>query len=137
MGWLNWELGRDSRRGKMMSTLMKYWQRILQMDKDELVRVYYDCKINNVQYDSWAKKLEKEVNKIGLGHIWQNPTKNQRGKTCKEIEERCNDIEQQNFFAILREKRSLIFYCNMKLLWAREEYVTCSRKGSLRQVSGS
>jgi hypothetical protein len=33
------------------------------------------------------------------------------------------------FFANLREKRSLIFYCRMKLLWAREEYVTCySRK---------
>jgi hypothetical protein len=50
------ELGRDSGRGKVMSTLVKYWQRILHMDKDELVRVCYDWQINNVQYDSWAKK---------------------------------------------------------------------------------
>jgi hypothetical protein len=36
------ELGRDSRRGKVMSTLVKYWQRILQMDKDDLVTACYD-----------------------------------------------------------------------------------------------
>jgi 1,2-phenylacetyl-CoA epoxidase catalytic subunit len=75
------ELGRHSRRVKVMSTLVKYWQRILQMDKDELVRVCYDWQINNVQYNSWTKKLEKELNKIGLGHIWQNPTKNQWGQS--------------------------------------------------------
>jgi hypothetical protein len=79
------ELGRDSRRGKVMRTLVKYWQRILQMDRNELVRVCYDWQIGNVQYDGWAKKLEKELNKRGLGHIWQNPTENQRGRVCKEI----------------------------------------------------
>jgi hypothetical protein len=54
------ELGRDSRRGKVMSTWVRYSQRILQMDKDDLVRVCYDSQINNAQYDGWAKKLEKE-----------------------------------------------------------------------------
>jgi hypothetical protein len=54
--------------------------------------------INNVQYDAWAKKLEKELNKIGLGHIWRNPAENQRGTVCKEVKERCNDIERRNFF---------------------------------------
>jgi hypothetical protein len=52
------ELGRDSRRGKVMSTLVKYWQRILQMDKDDLVRVCHDWQINNAQYDGWAKEFE-------------------------------------------------------------------------------
>jgi hypothetical protein len=72
---------------------------------------------NNAQ--SWAKKLEKELNKVGLGHILQNPTENRRGRRCKEIKEKCHDIERQNVFAKLKEKRSLIFYCDMKLLWAR------------------
>jgi hypothetical protein len=31
------ELGRDSRRGKTMSLTLKYWQRILCMDNQELV----------------------------------------------------------------------------------------------------
>jgi hypothetical protein len=61
--------------------------------------------------------------------MWQNQTENQGGRACKEIKQRRNDIERQNVFANLREKRSLIFYCEMKLLWAGEEYVTCcSRK---------
>jgi 1,2-phenylacetyl-CoA epoxidase catalytic subunit len=96
------ELGRDSRRGEVMITLVKNWQRILQMDKDDLVRVCYDWQIHNVQYGGWAKKLEKELNKIGLEHSWQNPTENQRGTVCKEVKERCNDIER-HFFTDLRE----------------------------------
>jgi hypothetical protein len=46
------------------------------MDKDNLVRVCYDWQINNAQYDGWAKKLEKELNKIGLEHSWRNPIEN-------------------------------------------------------------
>jgi hypothetical protein len=98
MGVAKLELGRYSGRGKVMSTLVKYWQRILQMDKDDLVRVCYDWQINNAQYNGWGKKLEKELNKIGLEHIWRNPNENQRGTICKEVKERCNDIERQHFF---------------------------------------
>jgi hypothetical protein len=97
------------------------------MDKDDLVRLCYDWQINNVQYDGWAKKLEKELNKIGLGHIWRNPTENQRGTVRKEVKERCNDIKRQNFFANLSEKRSLTFYRDMKL-WDREDYVMCGSR---------
>jgi hypothetical protein len=86
------KLGRDSRRGKVMSTLVKYSQRILQMDKEDLVRVCYDWQINNAQYDGWAKTLKKELTKIRLVHIWRNPTKNQRDTVCKELRERCNGI---------------------------------------------
>jgi 1,2-phenylacetyl-CoA epoxidase catalytic subunit len=98
----NWvaelELGRDSRRRKVMSTLVKYWQTILQMDKDDLVRLCHDWQINNAQYDGWAKKLVEDINKTGLRHIWRNPTENQRGTVCKEVKVRCNDIERQFLF---------------------------------------
>jgi hypothetical protein len=33
---------------------------------------------------------------------------------CKKIKERCNDIEWQNLFEKIKEKRSLIFYSEMK-----------------------
>jgi hypothetical protein len=48
-----------------------------------------------------------------------------RGRACKEIKQTSNDIEEQNVFASVGEKRSLIFYCEMKVIWAREEYVMC------------
>jgi hypothetical protein len=41
------EFGRDRRRGKVMSTMVKYWQRILQVDKEELVKECYDWQIKN------------------------------------------------------------------------------------------
>jgi hypothetical protein len=47
------------------------------MDKYELVRLCCDWQVSNVQYESWVKKLEKELNKMGQGHIWQNPVKNE------------------------------------------------------------
>jgi hypothetical protein len=63
---------------------------------------------------------------------------------CKKIKERCNNIERQNLFANINEKRSLIFYSEMKQEWAREEYTVCCIKGTrevgwlgLRLVSGS
>jgi hypothetical protein len=74
-------------------------------------------------------------NKIGLGHIWQNQTKNQRGTVCEEVKESCNDIESQNLFANLGEKRSLILYHDMKLLWDREDYVMCGSRNDRRGIA--
>jgi hypothetical protein len=48
-----------------------------------------------------------------------------RGRAYKEIKQTSNDIEEQNVFTSVREKRSLIFYCEMKVIWTREEYVMC------------
>jgi hypothetical protein len=42
------ELGRDSRRGIVLCLAVKYWQRTLQMDKEELVRVCYEWQVNNL-----------------------------------------------------------------------------------------
>jgi hypothetical protein len=36
------ELGRDSRREKVLCLAVKYWLRTLQMDKEELVRVCFE-----------------------------------------------------------------------------------------------
>jgi hypothetical protein len=41
----------------------------------------------------------------------------------KRIKERCNDIEQQNMFAKIKEKRSLMFYSETEQEWTREEYI--------------
>jgi hypothetical protein len=46
----------------------------------------------------------------------------------KKIKARCNDIERQNLFSRIKEKRSLIFYSEMKQEWAREKYISCCRR---------
>jgi hypothetical protein len=74
---------------------------------------------------SLAKKLSEELNKMGLEYIWVDPKENSVSRICKQIKERCSDTKRQNLFANIREKRSLIFYYNMKLEWARKEYTVC------------
>jgi hypothetical protein len=41
-GFADLELGRDSRRGKVLCLTMKYWLRILRMEKEELVKGCYE-----------------------------------------------------------------------------------------------
>jgi hypothetical protein len=46
-------------------------------------------------------------------------------RICKIIRERCNDIERDNMLANTGENKSLIFYCEIKLEWGKEEYMVC------------
>jgi hypothetical protein len=123
------ELGRDSRRVKVLCRAVKYWLRTLQMDKEELVRVCFEWRVNNFEFDSWASKLNEQLNKIGVGYIWHGLSVNNVSGIFKKIKERCNDIEGQNLFAKIKEM-SLIFYSETKQEWAREQYVSfCTRNG--------
>jgi hypothetical protein len=38
-------------------------------DKEELVRVCYEWQVNNLEFDSWARKLSEQLSKIGLGYV--------------------------------------------------------------------
>jgi hypothetical protein len=57
------ELERDSKRGKVLSMIAKYWLRLLRMDSLEVVRACYKWQINNLQVDGWATKLKEELEK--------------------------------------------------------------------------
>jgi hypothetical protein len=95
------------------------------MDKEELVRVCYEWQVNNLEFGSWAKKLSEQLSKIGLGYIWHDLRVNTECVIYKQIKERCIDIELQNLFENIKQKRSLIFYNEMKQELAREEYTVC------------
>jgi hypothetical protein len=73
--------------------------------------------------------LSEESNKIELRCIWQDPKENSVSRNCITVKERCSDIERYrmilNLYANMREKRSLIFYCEEKLEWVKEEYTVC------------
>jgi hypothetical protein len=59
------EKGKDSRKGRTMSLTLKYWQRILRMDNQELVKKCNDRQKDNTKSDSWPKKSER-----GFGKSW-------------------------------------------------------------------
>jgi hypothetical protein len=94
--------------------------RVLSYIHPTLLRTYFPTLQRVAVFESRLVHSSQQ-NKIWLGHIWQNLTVNQRGTLWKEVKERCNDIEIPFFFlANLREKRSLICYRDMELLWAKE-----------------
>jgi hypothetical protein len=72
------------------------------MDKEELVRVCYEWQVNNLEFDSWARKLSEQLSEIRLGYIWQDLRVNTVRGICKKIKERCNDMEWQNLFANIK-----------------------------------
>jgi hypothetical protein len=47
---------------------VKYCQRILHKEKEELVKMCYEQQINNLESGSWAKKVCEQLSKIGLGY---------------------------------------------------------------------
>jgi hypothetical protein len=54
------------------------------MDKEELVKVCYEWQVNNLEFESWAKKLSEQLSKIGLGYIWQDLQENSVSEICKK-----------------------------------------------------
>jgi hypothetical protein len=102
-GFAELELGRDSRRGKVLCLAVKYWKRTLQVDKEELVRVCYEWQVNNLEFDSWTRKLSKQLSKIGLGYVCQNLRVNTGSGICKKIKERFNDIERRIYLQTLKK----------------------------------
>jgi hypothetical protein len=45
------------------------------------------------------------------------------------IREGCKDVDRPNLFSNIREKISLIYYCEIKRKWGKENYINeCTRK---------
>lgn len=45
----------------MISIIVKYWDRILLMEKDEFLKCYYEWQVGNPKCDSWASILCDEL----------------------------------------------------------------------------
>jgi hypothetical protein len=67
--------------------------------------------------------MKEELGSIGLVYIWRSQQKWDTGRLRRIIRERCNYIKRQNLFSIMSEKRSLVFYQEMKQKWVREAYI--------------
>jgi hypothetical protein len=46
--------------------------------------VCYEWQVNNLEFDSWPKKLSEQLSKIGLGYIWQDLRVNTVSGICKK-----------------------------------------------------
>jgi hypothetical protein len=72
------DLGRDSRKSKVLRLATKFWLRILKMEKEDL-----DWQVRNLKIGGWAKRVKDELDKLGLGYIWQDPQGRSAGRSCE------------------------------------------------------
>jgi hypothetical protein len=54
-----------------------------------------------------------------MGDIWIKEEENNRN-VWREVSKRCMDIERQNMEASVKEKRSLVFYNELKNNWEKK-----------------
>jgi hypothetical protein len=106
------ELGRNSRKSKVLDKIVKYWLRILHMDRQDLVRDCYEWQINNLKLKSWVRKPKVELNELGLTFIWQAQQESNIIRPRRIIQESCNDIEGQHLFSNVSEKCNCYFIKN-------------------------
>jgi hypothetical protein len=71
--------------------------------------------------ENWLKKLEQEINSLGMGDVWRRGGEN-NNNVWKVVSKRCTDTERQKMEANMREKRSLALYNELKSSWEREKY---------------
>jgi hypothetical protein len=53
---------------------VKCWLRVLQADKEELVKGCCEWQISDLKFESWANELSEELDTVRLVCISQNPT---------------------------------------------------------------
>jgi hypothetical protein len=105
------------------------------MANQELVKKCYDWQKDNIKSDSWAKRVEEELETIGVASVWQNQYEHNNSAVYRVVKRRCDDIERQNLFSRLSEKISLVFYQEMKQEWGREEYIDCCNRNDRRGMA--
>jgi hypothetical protein len=72
-----------------------------------------------VRYDISYTFSIIELGSLGMEDIWINGEENIRN-ILREVSKRRMDIERQNMEASMRERRSLVFYNELKSSWGQE-----------------
>jgi hypothetical protein len=115
------ELGRTNTKEKVMERVLRYWQRLQEMDETSLLGEA--LKQQSLEKgNNWLNKIKQELERLGMGDIWINGEQNNRN-VWREASKRCVDIEAQNMEASMREKVSLVFYNELNSSWEKKLYI--------------
>jgi L-lactate utilization protein LutB len=102
------ELGRTNRKEKVMERVLRYWQRLWEMDEVGFLRDTIK-KQSLEKGNNWLNKIKYELERLGVEVIWISGEENNRN-VWREVSKTCVDIERQNIEASMRDKISLAFY---------------------------
>jgi hypothetical protein len=71
-GFVEIELGRESRRSKCLGRILKYWYSVTFLQKEEPIKQCYEGQKCNIRIKGWAMEVKEELHNIGLAFVWRN-----------------------------------------------------------------
>jgi hypothetical protein len=94
------ELGRTNGKEKFEERIVKYWKTLWDVDETSLLREA--LKQQTIEKgENWLKKLEQELNSLGMGDVWRRGGEN-NNNGWKVVSKRCIDTERQKMEANMR-----------------------------------
>jgi hypothetical protein len=71
------ELGRTNRKEKVIERVLRYWQRLWEMDETSLLGDALKQQSLD-KGDNWLNKIKQELERLGRGDIWINGEESNR-----------------------------------------------------------
>jgi hypothetical protein len=71
------ELGRTNRKEKVMERVLRYWQRLQEMDEMSLLGDALKQQ-SSEKGKNWLNKIKQELEGLGIGDIWKKGEENSR-----------------------------------------------------------
>ena len=115
LGWWTMKSRRDMLR-------LRYWCRLIRMDKQRLPRRVYDWELDSGAKRSWTDYTEKILKELGLGRFWETQqVEESKDEWNKLIEKRIQTREQDKWWKAVRESPKLRTYRFVKTKLQFEE----------------
>jgi len=67
----------------MLCTIVKYWNRILLMEQDELLICCYERQEGNWKSANGARNLSDKLHRLGLGYVWLDRDRRDLKSICQ------------------------------------------------------
>ena len=124
---LRGELGRVSLRVYKYCRIIKYWVRLLNMDKHRLTYKCYEFQYANADsnsYNFWAKSVKSLLQNYGFGEVWLQQGVGDVNVFLTVFKQRCVDIDKQNWSDEIHNSSKLDTYSLFKNNLTLEPYLT-------------
>ena len=117
LGWWTMKARRDMLR-------LRYWRKLLCMDRRRLPRKVYDWEMGRPYRKSWCAYTEKILLELGLGEKWKTQTVNEDANVWNNLlKEKLQLREQERWWKKVNEKPKLRTYRLVKTKLAFEDYL--------------
>ena len=123
------EMGWISGLTAILIRILKYYNYIMGKEEGELVKICLKYYLKENEKNTMTKAVGNEIKEVltkwGIGRSWDEVMSGEKNikRTLDKVKRRCQDIKIQENFAKMRNMTTLEYYCKIKRIWIKEDYV--------------